>query len=583
MAELIPPHYPPDTSPGEVLVFEKLRQCPSEWIVLHSLHIAEHVRQVEGEADFIVLIPGRGVLCLEVKGHLQAEYKDGAWYLGKHASPDYRGPFRQADEAARSIKKKVVKSFVQAKGIPFWPAVIFTHCQPAVSGTTGEWHSWQLLTSVDLEATPLDQLLLQIIDRARVFLAAVESARWFDPGSPRPTRSDCLTMRRILRPDVHFVPAMATIRRDRITEIRRFTDEQLEAIEGLDGVNARALVEGPAGTGKTVLALEEARRASAAGQRVLLTCYNQQLGQMLKATANQMEIRNTTVGTFHSVLRDIACDPGPEAHPEIPAQQYWSSELPFLALSALLDSNPPFDFLVVDEAQDLAESAYLEAMDAMLAGELSHGQWRMFGDFERQSLYTSTPHETLQHILTRADNVARFRLRRNCRNTPRVAEYIVRLGGLDPAYSRILRPDTGPAGTPRTLFYHSVDHQKELLLRTIDDLMRTEFCADEDIVILSPLNDSCAAKAGGRLGRHRLAQLTGVIKKGTIRYGSIASYKGLEAPAVILTDIDEVGTGQAQRLFYVGISRATDRLRVLARDGLQGAIAAILTGGIVRG
>jgi hypothetical protein len=547
------------------------------------LHIAEHVRQVEGEADFIVLIPGRGVLCLEVKGHLEAEYRDGAWYLGKHAPPNYRGPFRQADEAARSIKKKVVDSFAQAKGALFWPAVIFTHCQPAVSGTTGEWHSWQLLTSADLEAAPLDQLLLEIIDRARAFVAAVESARWFHPGSRRPTRSDCLAMRKILRPDVHFVPAMATIRRDRITEIRRFTDEQLEAIEGLDGVNARALVEGPAGTGKTVLALEEARRASAAGQRVLLTCYNQQLGQMLKATAKQMEIQNTTLGTFHSVLRDIACDPGPEAHPEMPAQQYWSSELPYLALSALLDSNPPFDFLVIDEAQDLAQPAYLEAMDALLAGELSQGQWRMFGDFERQSLYTSTPQEALQHILTRAANVARFRLRRNCRNTPRVAEYIVRLGGLDPAYSRILRPDTGPGGTPRTLFYRSVDDQAKLLLRTIDDLMRTEFCADEDIVILSPLNDSCAAKAGGRLGHHQLAPLTRTFKKGTIRYGSIASFKGLEAPAVILTDIDEVGTGQAQRLFYVGISRATDRLRVLARDGLQGAIATILTGGIASG
>jgi hypothetical protein len=551
--------------------------------VLHSLHIAEHVRQVEGEADFIVLIPGRGVLCLEVKGHLQAEYRDGAWYLGKNAAPDYRGPFRQADEAMRSIKKKVVNSFAQAKSVLFWPAVIFTHCQPAVSSTTGEWHSWQLLTSTDLEGSPLDKLLLQIIDRARTFVADVESARWFDPGSPRPTRSDCLAMRKILRPDVHFVPAMATIRRDRINEIRRFTDEQIEAIEGLDGVNARALVQGPAGTGKTVLALEEARRASAAGQRVLLTCYNQQLGQMLKATAKMMGIQNTTVGTFHSVLRDIACDPGPGAHPEMSAQQYWSGGLPDLALSALLDTGAPFDFLVVDEAQDLAEQAYLEAMDALLAGELSHGQWRMFGDFERQSLYTATPQEALQRILTRAANVARFGLRRNCRNTPRVAEYIVRLGGLDPAYSRILRPDSGPAGTPRTLFYRSADDQAKLLLRAIDDLIRTEFCAHEDIVILSPLNDSCAAKAGGRLGRHRLAPLTRTFESRTIRFGTIASFKGLEAPAVILTDIDEVGTGQAQRLFYVGISRATDGLRVLARDGLQGEIAAILTGGIGSG
>ena len=106
MAQLIPPHYPPDTSPGEIVVFDKLRACPADWIVLHSLHIAEHVRQVEGEADFVVLIPGRGVLCLEVKGHLRAEYKDGAWYLGTNAAPNYRGPFRQAEEAATASKRK---------------------------------------------------------------------------------------------------------------------------------------------------------------------------------------------------------------------------------------------------------------------------------------------------------------------------------------------------------------------------------------------------------------------------------------------------------------------------------------------
>jgi superfamily I DNA/RNA helicase len=264
------------------------------------------------------------------------------------------------------------------------------------------------------------------------------------------------------------------------------------------------------------------------------------------------------------------------------AQQYWSSELPYLALSALLDSGPLFDFLIVDEAQDLAEEAYLGAMDALLTGELSQGQWRMFGDFERQSLYSSTPKEASQRILGRAANVARFRLRRNCRNTPRVAEYIVRLGGLDPAYARILRPDSGPAGTPRTLFYHS-DNQAQLLLAAIDDLTDVGLFAAEDIVILSPLNDSCAAKTGGHLGRHSLVPLIRSNDSESVRFGTIASFKGLEAPAVILTDIDEVGTTQAQRLFYVGISRATDRLRVLARDGLQGAVATILTGGTTSG
>jgi hypothetical protein len=217
-------------------------------------------------------------------------------------------------------------------------------------------------------------------------------------------------------------------------------------------------------------------------------------------------------------------------------------------------------------------------MDAMLVNELRAGQWRMFGDFERQSLYNSTPSEAVRSILSRAPNVARFRLRRNCRNIPRVAEYIVRLGGLDPAYSRILRPDTGPDGTPRTLFYRSDQQQSTMLLTVITDLAASGFCAEEDIVILSPKHESCAGRANGRLGRYSVVQLTGTPGGRSVRYGTIASFKGLEAPAVILTDITDIGTENAQRLFYVGISRATDRLRVLAQDGLQAAVAQILSG-----
>jgi hypothetical protein len=580
MAHLIPPHYPPDTNPGEVLIFDKLAGCPPDWTVLHSLHLAEHVRQVEGEADFVVLIPDRGVLCLEVKGHNRAEFRDGAWYLGRRTSPDYRGPFRQAEEACRSIKKKVTTAFPDAKAVLFWPAVIFAHCVPAIAGVTGEWHPWQLLTRADLEQAPLEQLLLDIVDRARGFVASAQSASWFDAN--RPTAADCEEIRRILRPDVHFVPAMAEIRRDRANEIRRFTDEQLEAIEGLDGVNPRALVEGPAGTGKTVLALEEARRASAEGQRVLLTCYNQQLAQMLKATAHELGL-NATVGTFHSVLREIANDPGPAAHPDIPVQRYWSEYLPSRATERLLESKPIYDILIVDETQDVAQEAYLKAMDGLLTGGLGQGQWRMFADFERQSLYTSTPKEALRQIFARAANVARFRLRRNCRNTPRIAEYIVRLGGLDPAYSRILRPDSGTAGTPRTFFYRSGGEQEALLMEALDELINVDCFADEDIVILSPVNRSCASAIGGSLGGRALVSLSSGSHTSSLRFGTIASFKGLEAPAIVLTDIDEVGTAAAQRLFYVGVSRATDRLRVIARDGLQGEIARILTGGATRG
>lgn len=580
MAHLIPPDYPPGTSPGETLVFNAL-QAPGTapgWTVLHSLHLPEHVRQVEGEADFVVLMPALGVLCVEVKSHLRVDYVDGAWYMGEHAGPDYRGPFRQAEMATRSVKKKVVRALPSAAGILFWPAVIFTHCVPGVPAPTGDWHAWQLLTSADLERQPLDRLLEEIMNRARDHVAGVGRARWFDPASPRPSRSECDEIRRILRPDVHFLPATSAIRERRRQEIRRFTDEQLAVIEGLDGVNDRALIEGPAGTGKTVLAYEEARRATSLGARTALLCFNQQLAAFLRAEAETLGMHGAEISTLHALMRRIASGNGVPVSVSADDQQFWERTLPDLALSVLIERGPQFDILIIDEAQDLAESSYLDVMDALLDGELSGGCWRMFADFERQALYSVEPAEAIRRILTRSREVARFRLRRNCRNTPRVAEYIVRLGGLDPGYSRVLRPDYGPEGTPRTSFYSSRAQQTELLRATIGDLLATGELSADDIVILSPVTDSCARRLAGDSSGPPLTLLP-LRSGGMSAYGTVSAFKGLESPAVILTDIEEVGSPRAQRLFYVGVSRATDHLRVLAGDGLQREIAQLVTQG----
>lgn len=576
MAHLIPPDFPPGTSPGEILLFDALREAAigPAWTVLHSLHLPDHVRQIEGEADFIVLMPGLGVLCVEVKSHLRADYVDGAWYLGDAAGPDYRGPFRQAEMAARSVKKKVVRALPAASNILFWPAVIFTHCIPAVRSATGEWHAWQLLTSADLDRARIDDLLDGVMERAREHVAQAGQATWFDPVSPRPSKTDCDHIRRVLRPDVHFLPSTSSIRQRRRDEIRRFTDEQLEVIEGLDGVNERALIEGPAGTGKTVLAFEEARRASTLGSRTALLCFNQQLAAHLRAEARQLGLAGVDIFTFHALLRSVAGETGP-----VPGDSdYWQRVLPDRALAVLIDSGPRYDFLIVDEAQDLASPAYLDVMDALLAAELSTGCWRMFGDFERQAIYTIGAPDPAGAILQRSTGVARYKLRRNCRNTPRVAEYVVRLGRLDPGYSRVLRPDCGPDSTPKTSFYASADDEERLLREALADLQASGEFASEDIVILSPSVKSCARRLAQAGTTPPLVPLP-ERRDGASSFGTVAAFKGLEAPAVILTGIEEVGTPQAQRLFYVGVSRATDRLRVLARDGLQRSFAQLISGG----
>ncbi len=56
-------------SPGELEIFFKLQNDPGakDWTVLHSLDVANHSKQVSGEIDFVIIVPSKGILCVEVK------------------------------------------------------------------------------------------------------------------------------------------------------------------------------------------------------------------------------------------------------------------------------------------------------------------------------------------------------------------------------------------------------------------------------------------------------------------------------------------------------------------------------------
>ena len=54
MAKMLPPKVFTHTeSPGEIEIFDKFKNDPitKEWVVLHSLDIANHRKQISGEID----------------------------------------------------------------------------------------------------------------------------------------------------------------------------------------------------------------------------------------------------------------------------------------------------------------------------------------------------------------------------------------------------------------------------------------------------------------------------------------------------------------------------------------------------
>lgn len=570
MARMIPPDVHPDcASYGEKEIFHRLKNDPQtkDWIVLHSLDLAHHPTQVEGEADFVVVIPNKGVLCLEVKGTGKIRRDaSGTWYYGSDPRGDIRGPFKQASAARFAIRNRLLAKRPDLSRVPVWSGVLL----PFVDFRTesDEWQPWQVVDGRQFRSRPIGSLLLGMIEAARLHLQS-SGAGWFFVTSREPYADQCEAIMETLRPsfEVHENPRSRTMRLEQ--ELKQFTEEQYVALDAMSG-NDRVAFIGPAGTGKTLLALEAARRSAEEGRRVLLLCFNRLLGHWLETQIDPLRSR-ITVGTLHSRMLYVA---GVRPSDQV---DFWRERLPNAAVNRLLDAGTEeftYDELIIDEAQDILADPYLDFLDLSLKGGLAAGRWRFFGDFDKQNLYNPSNLSLKDFIDQRSSGTPIYSLRINCRNTPRIAGHAEILAGLTPGYRRYLRPDN--MIEPEMLYYASPVQQLELLAQTLGKLYREGVIGDE-IVVLSARSDAEAAAKNCRVSpwsdRLKPYENRG---KGYIGYCSIHSFKGLEAPTVLVTDISRFSSPEDQELLYVAASRALHRLIILAEEPVRPAIRNVM-------
>ncbi|MDX1965429.1 MAG: NERD domain-containing protein [Pirellulales bacterium] len=560
-------------SPGEQEIFAKLKQenAAREWIVLHSLDIAQHLRQVSGEADFVIIVPAIGVLCLEVKACRSLDIKDGLWFYGHDPKGDPRGPFKQASEAMHSLRQQVIQSDASLSRVPFWSAVAFPYIEFKVA--SGEWHPWQVIDSTRFKQQPMATLVGGILRSARSHLSLQPTAKWFRDSDRIPDSKQSAAIARILRPNFEFTEKASDRRARKQAEVIRYTEEQFVALDTMED-NPRVLFTGPAGTGKTLLALEMARRAASAGKSVLFVCFNRLLGRWL---SYHPIVRSGQIaaGTLHQYMAGIADIKVPEGADE----SFWKAELPEAALSKLLDGHRDaarFDMVVADEVQDLLHPQYLDVLELVLKGELSGGSWRMFGDFERQMLYGQDRELAEELIRKRLGSFARGALRVNCRNTPRVATLSQLLGRLRPNYLRILRPDDNIE--PAINYYATPSQQRKEISNTLERLFKDSYSGD-DIIVLSPKAGQRCAAAGvtEKPWCDQLAPFE-TAAPGKIRYTTIQSFKGLDAPAIVVTDVEHLDGDTFSSLFYVATTRALERLNIIVHETVKPDIIHSLLG-----
>jgi hypothetical protein len=575
MAKMIPPHWQDGSPNSEQKVFQLLKTDPAtkDWIVLHSLNLKQTGRLPYGEIDFVVLIPGAGVLCIEVKGGFVA-CKDGIWTSTDGAGSQHllkRSPFKQAQdgmhEMRRALEEKGVNNLYK---VPFGFVVIFTDVD-AIPLDIGV-QPWEVIDRVGLRS-PISAHLLRAAKNQRTRLR-------INTSPPEPQPSTLKHIRETLRPDFEKVVARSTLVNDSERHLIQLTEEQYEVLDLLDG-NSRCLFEGAAGTGKTLLALEFARRCARSGDRVLLICFNKLLGgwfaDEIKATSPGI---NVTSGTFYKCLRD-AIITSPIATEFLEAEKrpgdlnLFDEIFPLYGQLTLDALSEKFDVVVMDEAQDLLRDPILTLIDTWVVGGLRAGRWALFGDFHRQAIYKSNgilnPHETMA---LRCPSYARARLTQNCRNTRRIGEETALLSGFESPPYRMGQMDGVPVDYQD---YVDGDSQRSALERVLSRIALEANFGNGDVVILSKYRlEQSAAGTLTDTRRFKIISAGNPVPKysriPTFLFATAQAFKGMESKVIVLCDVDRIDGDEDRSLLYVAMSRARSLLAVLLHTRTKPAI-----------
>jgi hypothetical protein len=576
MTRMLPPSCPAEASRGETRMFEHIRDCPDSdnLICLHSLGIARHARKDYAEADFVLIGPD-GLFCLEVKGG-DLERRDGLWRIGRgdKSYTSAEGPFKQAQSArwglVRYLDARLGRS-VRTEALIGWgvvlPDIRFDWRDP-------EWDQDVIYDVRDTER-PFTNYLARLADYFRN--RADETGRSTPPRLSKSRREEYV---RALRGDFDVVQSLSGLLAESERELVALSPDQHRALDyALNEKNPRLICDGPAGSGKTLIAVEAARRLAASGRSVLLLCYNKNLAHFLKLDVVKMApaIRMATLhGFFAETIRaaglgDLLRGGDVAASSETFDERY--PEAFESACSILLDEDalPQFDVIIVDEAQDILTFPFLDCLNLVLAKGFRHGRWLIFHDSGPQSELYGRVDPTLLETL-RGFGAVTVELRENFRNPKEIALEASRLGeATEPICRRTLR-----SPVEYRLVDHSKDEAKRLRALLLDLLK--DGVSPSCVSILSWLKTAASnvaqhppdvGKPFRRIDSHAPHDVH------AFTYGTIAGFKGLENDIVILTDLpDRLDDDGIRAALYVGMTRARAKLYAFVRPAWLEARAA---------
>lgn len=548
-------------SRAEVRFYEECRrQLPNDVTVIYSsgwIYHDERGKLREGETDFTIIVPQSGIFAIEVKGGgVTFDAATGKWHSidRKGDTHQIKDPFRQASNERHALRD-------QLTGHNLWRRWRGTRLTLGHAVMLPDIRDARQLISPERPRAfiGIDEDLVSLVP----WLARL-TAFWKQAEDTPLGAQGVQLVEEILCKSIEVRPALRSVLADAEQTRLRLTANQAKILRIIGG-RKRAVIAGGAGTGKTLIAQEKARQLAETGQSVLLLCYNRPLADVL-AEGLRDEPR-VTVLNFHQLCdrrisaariktgRDLL-EEARDAYPGTGEKHHFDVQLPYaLALSneALADK---YDALVVDEAQDFSDDYWFSLEELLQDPE--EGALYIFID-ENQALYR-------KHANLPVEGEP-FHLTANCRNTAPIhhAGYAYYKG------KEVDVPDL-PGQEVRRLAFQDDAAQADAIASTIGNLLN-DGIPPSDIVVL--LSKQPKARLYALLMPHRLP--SGVTwapetpgKRNSVFIDTVARFKGLESPIVLLWLGDEVIQEEQWEMVYVGTTRAKSLLYIIGTaDGLR--------------
>ncbi|MEO8816275.1 MAG: NERD domain-containing protein [Mycobacterium sp.] len=503
-------------------------QLQDKDLIIAGQRVTNHLK--DHEIDFAVAIEGAGIVCVEVKGG-EVWHNGSGWRQWRGGREYPIEPVRQAREACYALRDFVESDPRWTQNRLHWDhVVVLPHTEIPDDFALPDCPRWKVVDRNDLPemASRLRAVLIgQELDHPLLDQDGIEQLRTVLSGRGLPQRD---------------VVARA-LANDEAAEA--LTEQQAVILDAVRLLN-RVQVRGSAGSGKTFLALQQARRLTISGKRVALLCYSHGLASYLKRTTAVWPRRHQPayVGGFHELGVGWGAPEGPDGGADETAEtQFWERDLPrqMIDLAQHLNDGHRFDAVVIDEAQDFADTWWDPLLAALRDDET--GGLFVFSDegqrvFDRQG----TPPVPLVSLV----------LDRNLRNTRQIAntfrslvDHPIRFLGADGAEVRFV-----PCGQDEAI--GAGDDQVEALL---DVGWRPE-----DVALLTTGNRHPEQVA--RMADGNQAYWDSFWDTEQVFYGHVLGFKGLERRAIVLV-VDARGpVERARERLYVGLSRARDQLVV---------------------